>query len=310
MVYGGVGIVVIRNVSVCEVKIYYQYAQCATGDLRSFTMSLSQTEFTKKGMSLPVIASSFVGVLAAIPLAFALSAPITATATQSGQSVTSQANVEDFAKFAYAFNQGYEASASSSTTNGSGAQTTCSEATVTVGSGQDSNGTTQVNMANPSAGKSGSTGSTDRTASLVNSYNTYTSMVNNSSTVHNVNSNNSVGSHNSTETTIDVSKSHGVMIGVSNDPEAEQANANNSFNEDSYNTKTDTSIINDSFNKEVTNTTTIDTDITKETTITKTEDSYNNDESTSHIDFNSHNQMTVQPPAFHHNEYDTQEVAV
>lgn len=294
----------------------------AKSEIKEFLyMSLSQTD-TKKIISLPTLVSSFVGIMMAVPLAFALNAPMNASATQQANQVTSQANVDDFAKFAFAFTQGYEAKATSATTSDGGGQGSCSEASVSASGGSGGGGhaasTVQMNSYVAPAGGKGGGGSqrhapakmTKHMAAMMNSYNNYTSMVNNSSTVNNVNSNNHVGSHNSTKTSIEVEDSKGVMVGVSNDSTSVQKNANESFNEDSYNTKNETSIINDSFNKDIanttTNTTTTDIDINHEMNVTKTEDSYNTDSSNSnneteieveaHLDLNSHNETTEVVP--------------
>lgn len=207
--------------------------------------------------------SSFLGMMMAVPFAFALGsspANTTASAAQSGQTSNAQVSTADFAKFAYAYNQGYEArvaSASASSTD----TTTCSEASVTTGG----SGGASADVSPVKAAKSGGVAHQNKLASMVNSYNTYTSMVYNSSSISNTNSNNSVGSNNSTATSINVDHAKGVMIGVSNDPQASQVATNDSYNTDSYNTKTNTSIVNDSFNKE-TNVSVTKTDI---------DDSYN-----------------------------------
>lgn len=205
----------------------------------------------KKYISGPAAVSSFLGMMFAVPFAFALSSPANNTASaQSGQTSTAQVSTADFAKFAYAFNQGYEArltSASASSTD----KTTCSEASVTAGGSGSA-----ADVSSPKVTKAGSgaghqdKGHQDKLASMVNSYNTYTSMVYNSSSVANTNSNNTVGSNNSTSTSVKVDHSKGVVIGVSNDPEATLVATNDSFNKDSYNSSTQTSIVNDSYNTE------------------------------------------------------------
>ena len=297
-------------------------------------MRFSKQDSTQKNISAPTLVSSFVGMMAAVPLAFALSGPINTSAVQqTGQEALSQANVEDFAKFAYAFNQGYEAKATSSTSSGGGQPVSCSEASVSTGGsgggGHEAVATSVAYNNKPSykhgshvGGKGGGAHMpklSGRAAAMMNSYNTYMSKIYNSSTVNNVNSNNTVGSHNSMETKIEVDDSKGVIVGVSNDSTSVQNNANESFNKDSYNTKTETNttIVNDSFNKDITNTTTnttnTDIDVHKETNVTNTENSYNTDNSNSgnnsnnsldvdvkaNVDVNSHNETNIQPPVIH-----------
>lgn len=262
-------------------------------------MSFSQTDSSKKFLSMPTVVSSFVGIMLAVPLAFAISGPMQASAAdQTGQAVTAQANVDDFALFAQAFNQGYDAKVANATSTGGGGAT-CAEATATVAGGQGSGqlagvaSTSQSNVYRAPAvgGKGGgvmpgktsnkvSEKMSERTKAMVQSFYNYTSMTNNSSTVNNThtttntNSNNTVGSNNSTKTelNVDANKTRGdVVVGVTNESTSVQENINESFNKDSYNTKTDTTIINDSFKKDSENTTTVTTDIdvNKETYVDK-----------------------------------------
>lgn len=228
-----------------------------------------------KYISGSTVASSFLGMMMAVPFAFALgSSPANNTAAaQSGQTSTAQVSTADFAKFAYAYNQGYEArvaSASATSTD----MTTCSEASVTTGG----SGGASAEVVPAKAVKSGGGQHQGKLAAMVNSYNSYTSMIYNSSSVTNTNSNNNVGSNNSTSTSIKVGESKGMlMIGVSNDPQATQIATNDSFNKDSYNTKTDTTIVNDSFNKETNVAINSGNTSTETTTVNKTDidDSYN-----------------------------------
>lgn len=223
-----------------------------------------------------VAASSFAGMMLAVPLAFALGNPASTVEARSDQSsvVGSQA---DFAKYAFAFNQGYEAKATSMVSNGG----VCTEASVsTPGSGSahatsavsengPSNGPAALMTSTPMNGGNGSwkqapahtpkhqSDDSKRWEAMMNSYNTYTSTVNNTTnvtntTTTNTNSNNTIGSHNSTSTTVNVEDSLGVMVGVSSDSTSTQNAASESFNNDSYNTSTETNTatINDSFNTE------------------------------------------------------------
>lgn len=248
-------------------------------------MSLYHMDTTKKLISAPTVVSSFVGIMLAVPLAFALRAPMSASAVQpASQTATSQVNVEEFARYAHAFNQGYEASlasVSASSSSGDGVSCAVVETPAAATQASASNGSASTHQSNyyvaPSVGGRGGGVSgkvSSRAAAMMSSYYSYTSMVNNSSTVNNnhTNSHNTVGSNNSTKTdlTLDASRIQGdVKIGISNQSNSMQQNANESLNEDSYNTKTETTIINDSFKKDSENTTTINTDIdvNKEVTV-------------------------------------------
>lgn len=227
-----------------------------------------------KYISGSTVASSFLGMMMAVPFAFAFgSSPANNTATaQTGQTSTAQVSTADFAKFAYAYNQGYEARVASASATSTDA-TTCSEATVTTGG----SGGASAEVVPAKVVKSGGGQHQGKLASMVNSYNNYTSMIYNSSSVTNTNSNNSVGSNNSTKTDISIKDAKGVMVGVSNDPAATQIATNDSFNKDSYNTKTETTIVNDSFNKETNVAINSGNTSTETTTVNKTDidDSYN-----------------------------------
>lgn len=235
-------------------------------------MSHSQT-FVKKYISLPTVVSSFIGMMVAVPLVFALNSSASgANAYQSTQSQsTAQVMQDEFAKFAYAYNQGYEARtvSASSTTPGS-----CAEATVSAAS-SDAGGSGAVGASSKSGGHGvPSHAASARYASMINSYNSYSSAVYNSSSVTNTNSNNTVGSHNVTKTEVDIEDAKGVMVAIDNSQNQSQVVANDSFNKDSYNTKTETTTINDSFNKETN--VAINSGNTSETNnVTKVEDSYN-----------------------------------
>lgn len=269
---------------------------------------------SRQYISAPAVVSSFLGMILAVPLAFALSSPANdASAAQSGQTATAEVTTADFAKYAYAFNQGYEARLASASASSTDMDTTCSEASVT--SGRSGSG---VSAPSSKVTKSGSDAShQNKLASMINSYNTYTSMVYNSSSVTNTNSNNAVGSNNSTMTSVKVEDSKGVLIGVSNDPYASQVATNDSFNKDSYNTSTQTSIVNDSYNSETNtavnsgntststknvtensnNTTSNEVNTTTNTTQNKTIGSYN--ETTVDTDVDITSQQGPKPP--HHN---------
>ncbi len=247
-------------------------------------MSFSQENTSKKLISVPVLFSSFIGMIVAASLAFGLQASMNASALQQSNSA------EDFAKFAYAFNQGYEARATSASS--SDGQVSCSSVTAPT---SDQAGATQTNTAVAPVGGKGAgvaaVKASARTAAMINSFNSYTSMVNNSSSVTSINSNNTVGSNNTTKTDVSIKHSKGVVVGISNEQTGTQVNAEDSFNKDSYNTKNETTIVNDSFNKDVdvtnTTTTTTDVDVNKEVNITNTQEVTNTDISVSNNNSNN-----------------------
>jgi len=269
-------------------------------------------KITKKYVSLSTMVASFAGMLMAVPLAYAIGSP--ANIAVAGQNQPSSlVSQSDFAKYAYAFNQGYEARTASATSSSS-TPGVCTDASAAV---PESSGAVTETMSQGATGGGAETTSTPRTswgmsmgmgmgaahapmakpdktgedharwAAMVNSCNSYA--VYNSSSVVNTNSNNTVGSNNATHTSIDVADSKHVMIGVSNDPVATQMNTNDSFNKDSYNntTTTNTAVITDSFNKPVA----IDSGNTSTVTNTTnhTDDSYNTVDTTA----NSNNTSTT-----------------
>lgn len=210
------------------------------------------------------MASSFVGIMAAVPLAFALASPMNASAETTGVTMA------DLEKFAYVLGQGQQASLANVTT---GAATVCTEDAVvkagaTTGAGGDKAGAAVVLGAFNGGGAGGVLGvgaggvlgngggfggggaggvlgatnanGNGKLASNTGSYYYYSNTVHNSSAVSSVNSNNHVGSHNATTTEIEIEDSKNIKLGVDNKPVAVQKNANESFNTDSYNTKTET----------------------------------------------------------------------
>lgn len=292
---------------------------------------MSQVQLsTKKVISAPIVASTVIGMMMGVPFAVGINALSNRAGAVESQQATAQVTTADFAKFAYAFNQGYESRAvtASATTSAPGV---CADASVTTGAGSASAASTgetssaQVTTASAPVSKMGMGAmhapakveglARARWEAMANSYNTYTSMVYNSSSVTNTNSNNTLGSNNMTMTSVDVKDSKNVMVGVSNDPKVTQLNTNDSFNKDSYNTttktETNTSIVNDSFNKETNiaidsgNTKTETTNVTKTdvngsfntenkvidsgNTVNKTEDSNNTTSSTNTTDVNMTN---------------------
>ena len=248
---------------------------------------------TSRMLSGPTIVSTFIGMVMAVPLTIGISSLANNAGALPNEQAVAESTTADFAKFAYAFNQGYQASAVSTTSGavacvdvpsqgaGAGAVSAAavsmpagaqSEATVTYGRG--SGGTAWSTPVKPVIHRADKHGS-DLAAHMVNSYNSYTSMVHNSSSVSYTNSNNVVGSNNSNSTKIEVEDAHNVAIGVDNTQSAVQMQANESFNHDSYNTETNTLINNDSFNEETNVAINSGNTVTENTAINHVEESYN-----------------------------------
>jgi len=247
---------------------------------------MSKSYASNKKNFILTVAASFMGILAAIPVTLALYAPSDRAAAIQDQASTSTAMVSkvpaDFEQFAYAYNQGYVARAAS--ISSVGGVETCSEAVVSEDGAVATSGEAvarRIVATKPLSKSSQGAVRTDRVASIVNSYNSYQSIVQNSSssTTNNTNSNNTLGSNNSNRTEVNIDDAKGVLLGINNETNVTSISNADSFNKDSYNTKTDTKIINDSFNEEKTliidsgNTTTN----TKNVAVNKTEiaDSYN-----------------------------------
>lgn len=239
----------------------------------------------------------------AVPLTLGISSLANRAGAVPSQQPVAEATTADFAKFAYAFNQGVQASAVSATTGaeacvevpGQGAGTGAVSAAA-ISSPSDSQAVATVSYGRGSGGSGGGAGvgagggwvapakktghhysghASEMVAHMMNSYNTYNSMVHNSSSVSYTNSNNVVGSNNSNSTKIEVEDAHHVAIGVENNQSATQNLANESFNHDSYNTETNTVVNNDSFNEETNVAINSGNTVTENTAVNHVEDSYN-----------------------------------
>lgn len=263
---------------------------------------------SNRAVSTPVIVSSFIGIVMGLLFSLGLNSLMTnrVGAIESPHPV-SQTSAEDFARFAYAYNQGYEARA----TSAGGDAAACAEVPmpgmgggVSARSEANASGAvasaTTVPYASPvswggSKHKAASPQHSsdrasyrDRMSHMVNSYNTYNSStsVNNTSSVTNTttntNSNNTVGSHNTSSNEIRIEDSRGVHVGVSSNQQTTSNQASNSFNEDSYNTTTNTTTNTaiDSFNKETNIAVNSGNTVTENTNVTKIEGSYNSDNDT------------------------------
>ncbi len=244
-----------------------------------------------------MVTSSFMGMIMALPLVFALNSSASRLDSYQAQPAvqnqsTAQVTQADFAKYMYAYDQGYQAHTASVPT---GNTTTPSPDTCSCTPGSGSTNTPLAPVAMTTASRMPVKPHAPL-ASVVNSYNSFVSTVNNSSSVTNTNSNNTAGSNNVTKTTISAEEVKGVMI--NNSQTTNQVAAVDSFNKDSYNTKTDTTTISDSFNKQVaidsgnnsgnttttTDTTNVNNNVTKtidsNNTTTVTKDSNNTSNST------------------------------
>lgn len=249
---------------------------------------MSEPQLTsKRFISTPIVVSTFVGMMLAVPMTLGINSLAGNASAGNDQQANAAVAGADFAKFAYAFNQGYEARAVSTSSgstacvdvsSGAGAASAAaesswngSEAAATVSYGRGSAG---GSWGAPAKSAPQHKAGGDRVAKLVNSYSSYTSVYN-SSSVSYTNSNNVVGSHNSNSTNVKVEDSRGVLVGVGNEQSASQNLASNSFNEDSYNTETNTLINNDSFNEETNVAINSGNTVTENTAVNHVEDSYN-----------------------------------
>ncbi len=207
-------------------------------------MSKSYARTKKKFYSTAI--GSFIGIMAAIPVAMGLYNPGALVGATQDQKATSTAEVSgvpaDFMQYAYAYSQGYAAKASSSATNSSAtAGSACAESTISTGEGQ---------VLGDSTSKPTPVKQQADFGEVIHSYNEFKSFVYNSSTstINNTNSNNTVGSNNTTKTDIEIEDSKGVLLGVTNTTTGTNISSDDSFNKDSYNTETENVAINESFN--------------------------------------------------------------
>lgn len=208
---------------------------------------------TKKNYISTAVAS-FVGIMAAVPISLAMFGPGNQAGAVQDQSGVSTAEVSgvgaDYAQFAYAYSQGYLAQASTSTASAvSGDTDVCSEAVVTPAS-------VDLPAGGPALRPAGGSGMVmppeELTDGAARSYHNYQSFVYNSASteINNTNSNNNVGSNNAITTNVKVSEAKGVTVNTDNTLTANNLAIDDSLNKDSYNTKTDTTIVNDSFKEE------------------------------------------------------------
>lgn len=230
-----------------------------------------------------MIASSFTGMIMALPLVFTLSSSASRVNGYQAQPAvqnqsTAQVSDADFAKFAFAYDKGYQARTANVSTATVTTPGTCTD-TSAPSVGTESGGSGAYMPVAPAAMRTehkAPVGMHAPLASVVNSYNSYVSTINNSSSVSNTNSNNTAGSNNMTMTSINAHELKG-MVTIDNSPTTTQVAAVDSFNKDSYNTKTDTKI-QDSYNTK---------------TDTKIEDSYNTTTNTTAVSDSFNKQVAI-----------------
>lgn len=258
---------------------------------------MSKLSVTTKKSSLTTVVLSFIGTMAALPLALMLyGVPDKAAATNY------QVNPADsYAQYAHAYTQGYLAQAKVGTTGVD--PTSCGEV---LGASTSQTGATAqsstahaktASVASSSTGGKGSgMMSKDKWVKAVhNSYNSYsTAVVNNSYK----NSHNVVGSNNTTKTEVNVKDSKGVLVHTNNTTEIKNTSITDSFNKDSYNTEHKTTLIKDSFN-ETSNTAIVKDSYNDETTTntttvnTTTENVGNTDNSGQNNSTNTDNSVVI-----------------
>lgn len=248
--------------------------------------------------SIPTVISTFSGVTLALALGLVFNnvPGNTAGAVENEQAVAKTAEV-DFAKFAYAFNQGYQANLTSASVT-----STCTDPEAVATAKAMSPGSGATAMSSPSGAmartvsmpgygqgqwspKSSVKGHVtshktkapayDHYAAMTRAYTTYNSTVHNSSSVTNTNSNNVVGSHNQSSNTVKVEDSLGVKVDLNTTQTATQNQASNSFNEDSYNTENETLVIEESFNEENNLAINSGNMVTENTAVNTVHDAYN-----------------------------------
>lgn len=240
------------------------------GELRIRCMS--KLTVTPQRSSLTTVVLSFIGTLAALPLALMFyGVPDKAAATNYQATPT-----DSYAQYAHAYTQGYLAQAATT----AGGDAGCSEvlgatasqngASAQSPSGHATAGSVVV-ASKAAGGKGGGTVDKDKWVKAIhNSYNSYSQAVvnNNYKNSHNV-----VGSNNTTKTEVNVKDSKGVLVHTNNTTNVKNTSITDSFNKDSYNTEHKTTVIKDSFNE--TNNTAIvkesyNSDVTNNTTTTNT----------------------------------------
>lgn len=199
---------------------------------------------TTKKSSLTTVVLSFIGTLAALPLALMLyGVPEKAAATNY------QATPADsYAQYAHAYTQGYlaQTAASSASTGTANCGEVLGAATSHHGASAQSTSTHAQAVPVATSKSSGMMSKDKMVQSIHNSYNSYSQAVvnNNYKNSHNV-----VGSNNTTKTEVDVKDSQGAVVHTNNIATTVNTSVTDSFNKDSYNSEHKTTVINDSFNK-------------------------------------------------------------
>lgn len=215
------------------------------GELRIRYMSKSTVTLQKSNLTTIVL--SFIGTLAALPIALMVyGAPDKAAATNYQAAPT-----DNYAQYAHAYTQGYLAQTAASSATAGTDTAHCGEvlgASTTQHGASAQSVAAQAHVAPaPASHKTSGMMSKDKMVqSIHNSYNSYSQAVvnNNYKNSHNV-----VGSNNTTKTEVNVKDSQGAVVHTNNMSTTVNTSVTDSFNKDSYNTEHKTTVINDSFNK-------------------------------------------------------------
>ena len=251
-------------------------------------------------------ASSFTGMILAIPIALAIYVPNNndAQAQSAGDGVSTAVAKSDYAMFAYAYSQGMLAAQKTSSQNTPGTcqeQQESTDESFTPGMGSVSGGgavQSNASMNMPSGftpGRGNVSGMShehadkhhDHNTTVTNAYNTYKSIVENSWNY--INSNNTVGSYNTNTTSVDVSDSYGVTVGVSNDNTSTNV-SNNDVNHSSIDTTT--AVDNSDTNTTTVNNSTETTNVNSGNTTTMIDSGNTTTNTTTTTNVNSNNTTT------------------
>jgi len=207
------------------------------------TMVISRQQLLFNGIS------SFVGILAAVPLSLAFFSLMQPAQAQAQNQTSS--NKDNYALYAEAYSKGYLASADA-------AQSTRTVTTTNTSSCADTSSTndstSEANSTPPAVSTKASSkhlSESEWAATITNSYNTYaTTTVNNTD---NSNSNNTVNSNNTPTNNVSVKDSNGTVVNAANVVGGDNKTKTKVLTNNSNNDTT----INDSFNKDFHDTTKI-----------------------------------------------------
>jgi len=154
--------------------------------------------------------SSFVGILAAVPLSLAFFSLMQPAQAQSQNQTSDKSN---YALYAEAYSKGYLASADATQTAQTVATTNTSSCANTSSSNDSTGDTNTTSAAILTKASSKHMSETEWSAAITNSYNTYaTTTVNNTD---NSNSNNTTNSNNTSTNNVSVKDSNGTVVNAS-----------------------------------------------------------------------------------------------